>query len=222
MIKRDGREVPYDKSRIASAVWNAMAGTGEGNGRDSERIAEYVEEEMLKSGVLAVEGIQDLVETALMQNGFYKTAKAYCLYREKRSNVREANSRLMRGIDEIVNADARKSNVKRENANIDGNTPMGAMLQIGSLCARAYNELYLLRPEHAKAYREGRYHIHDCDFYALTMTCCQIDIERLLEGGFSTGHGHLREPQSIQSYAALVAIAIQANQNDQHLIKSAA
>ena len=216
VIKRDGREVPYDRGRIASAVLKAMASTEEGNSADAERIAENVEHELLKTGICAVEGIQDIVETVLMQNGYYSTAKAYCLYREKRSFAREANSRLMKGIDEIIKADARKSNVKRENANIDGNTPMGAMLQIGSLCARAYNEHYLLRPEHAKAYREGRYHIHDCDFYALTTTCCQLDIEKLLESGFSTGHGHLREPQSIQSYAALAAIAIQANQNDQH------
>ena len=216
MIKRDGREVSYDRGRIKSAVLKAMAGTGEGNSTDAERIAEYVEQEMLKTGVCAVEGIQDIVETQLMEKGFYSTAKAYCLYREKRSNVREANSRLMKGIDEIVKADARESDKKRENANIDGNTPMGAMLQIGALCARTYNELHLLRPEHAQAYREGKYHIHDFDFYALTMTCCQIDIEKLLEGGFSTGHGHLREPQSIQSYSALAAIAIQANQNDMH------
>ena len=160
VIKRDGREVPYDRVQIASAVLKAMASTGEGNSADAERIAENVEHELLKTGVCAVEGIQDIVETVLMQNGYYSTAKAYCLYREKRSFVREANSRLMKGIDEIIKADARKSNVKRENANIDGNTPMGAMLQIGSLCARAYNEHYLLRPEHAKAYREGRYHIH--------------------------------------------------------------
>ena len=222
VIKRDGREVPYDRMRIVSAVLKAMMSTGEGNESEAVRIADYVECEMNKTGCFAVEGIQDIVETQLMENGYYRTAKAYCLYREKRSGVREANSRLMKGINEIVKADARKSNVKRENTNIDGNTPMGAMLQIGSLCARAYNELYLLRPEHAKAYREGRYYIHDFDFYALTMTCCQIDIEKLLTGGFSTGHGHLREPQSIQSYAALAAIAIQANQNDQHLIKSAA
>ena len=199
-----------------------MVSTGEGSGEECDRIAEKVEKEMLMTGCCTVEGIQDIVETELMRNGFYRTAKAYCLYREKRSNAREANSRLMKGIDEIIKADARESDQKRENANIDGNTPMGAMLQIGSLCARMYNELYLLRPEHAQAYREGKYHIHDFDFYALTTTCCQIDIEKLLEGGFSTGHGHLREPQSIQSYAALAAIAIQANQNDQHLIRSAA
>jgi len=106
--------------------------------------------------------------------------------------------------------------MKRDNANIDGNTAMGSMLQIGSAGAKAYNEIYLLRPEHAKAYRDGDIHIHDFDFYSLTTTCCQIDILKLFHGGFSTGHGYLREPNSIASYAALAAIAIQSNQNDQH------
>ena len=67
-----------------------------------------------------------------------------------------------------------------------------------------------------RAYTEGDIHIHDFDFYALTTTCTQIDLLRLFKGGFSTGHGYLREPQSIGSYAALAAIAIQSNQNDQH------
>ena len=99
---------------------------------------------------------------------------------------------------------------------IDGNTAMGSMLQIGTAGAKAYNEAYLLTPAQAKAYREGDIHIHDFDFYSLTTTCTQIDIVNLFDGGFSTGHGFLREPQSIQSYAALAAIAIQSNQNDQH------
>ncbi len=54
------------------------------------------------------------------------------------------------------------------------------------------------------------------DFLTLTTTCCQIDLERLFKDGFSTGHGHLREPNDIQSYSALACIAIQSNQNDQH------
>ena len=112
--------------------------------------------------------------------------------------------------------EAPQSDVKRDNANIDGNTAMGSMLQIGTAGAKAYNEAYLLTPEQAKAYREGDIHIHDFDFYSLTTTCTQIDIINLFDGGFSTGHGFLREPQSIQSYAALAAIAIQSNQNDQH------
>src|SRR5699024_5459124 len=123
---------------------------------------------------------------------------------------------LMKTIDEITNGDARASDMKRDNANIDGNTAMGSMLQIGTAGAKAYNAAYLLTPEQAKAHTEGDIHIHDFDFYSLTTTCTQIDILRLFHGGFSTGHGFLREPASIGSYAALAAIAIQSNQNDQH------
>ena len=54
-----------------------------------------------------------------------------------------------------------------------------------------------LKPEHSKAHREGDIHIHDLDFYTLTTTGCQIDLTRLFEDGFSTGHGFLREPNSI-------------------------
>lgn len=218
VIKRDGREVPYERNRIKSAVLKAMEASKEGGSVDAEFIAECVENEIkvLDKESIGVEVIQDIVERKLMAHGFYSAAKAYCVYRDQRSRAREAKTNLMKSIDEIIHADARKNNQKRENANIDGNTAMGAMLQIGSACSRAYNELYLLRPEHARMHREGDAHIHDADFYALTTTCCQIDILKLFHGGFSTGHGFLREPQSIQSYAALAAIAIQANQNDQH------
>ena len=216
VTKRDGREVPYDRNKIVEAIYKAMAATGGGTREDAENVTQYIEENIVICDGETVEDIQDKVENGLMDLLFYEAAKAYVLYREDRSRVREANSRLMKDIDCIINADAEKSDKKRENANIDGNTPMGAMLQIGASCAKSYNSLYLLRPEQAKAHSEGDCHIHDFDFYALTETCCQIDILKLFHGGFSTGHGFLREPQSIQSYAALAAIAIQANQNDQH------
>ena len=74
----------------------------------------------------------------------------------------------------------------------------------------------MLNPKHSEAHRNGDIHIHDLDFYTLTTTCCQIDLLKLFEGGFSTGHGVLREPNSIASYASLACIAIQSNQNDQH------
>ena len=142
--------------------------------------------------------------------------KRQILYRAERTRIREAKTSLMKSIDEITNVDARLSDMKRDNANIDGNTAMGSMLQIGTAGAKAYNAAYLLTPAQAKAYTEGDIHIHDFDFYALTTTCCQIDLLKLFHGGFSTGHGYLREPQGIASYAALAAIAIQSNQNDQH------
>ncbi len=219
IIKRDGRVVLYEQSKIAAAVLRALEVSGDGNAADAARVANDVQHELERRFATQspnIEAIQDTVERQLMNHGFNAAAKAYILYRANRTRAREANTSLMKTIDEITNIDARVSDMKRDNANIDGNTAMGSMLQIGSAGAKAYNEIYLLRPEHAKAYREGDIHIHDFDFYSLTTTCCQIDILKLFHGGFSTGHGYLREPNSIQSYAALAAIAIQSNQNDQH------
>ena len=219
IIKRDGRVVLYDQNKIAAAILRALEAAREGDAADAARIANDVQRELeirFTSQSPNIEAIQDAVERQLMNHGFSSAAKAYILYRANRTRAREANTSLMKTIDEITNIDARISDMKRDNANIDGNTAMGSMLQIGSAGAKAYNEIYLLRPEHAKAYRDGDIHLHDFDFYSLTTTCCQIDILKLFHGGFSTGHGYLREPNSIQSYAALAAIAIQSNQNDQH------
>ena len=219
IIKRDGRVVLYDQNKIASAILKALEASGEGNAADAARVANDVQRELesrFATDSPNIEAIQDAVERQLMNHGFNSAAKAYILYRANRTRAREAGTSLMKTIDEITNIDARISDMKRDNANIDGNTAMGSMLQIGAAGAKAYNEMYLLRPEHAKAYREGDIHIHDFDFYSLTTTCCQIDVLKLFHGGFSTGHGYLREPNSIQSYAALAAIAIQSNQNDQH------
>ena len=219
ITKRDGRVVLYDQNKIASAILRALEAAHEGDAADAARVANDVQRDLegkYASTSPNIEQIQDAVERQLMNHGFSDAAKAYILYRATRTRAREANTSLIRTIEEITHVDARKSDMKRDNANIDGNTAMGSMLQIGSAGAKAYNEMYLLRPEHARAYREGDIHIHDFDFYSLTTTCCQIDILKLFRGGFSTGHGYLREPKSIQSYAALAAIAIQSNQNDQH------
>ena len=219
IIKRDGRVVLYDQNKIASAILRALEVSGDGDAADAARVANDVQNDLERRFAAQapnIEAIQDTVERQLMNHGFNSAAKAYILYRANRTRAREANTSLMKTIDEITHIDARISDMKRDNANIDGNTAMGSMLQIGSAGAKAYNEIYLLRPEHAKAYRDGDIHIHDFDFYSLTTTCCQIDILKLFHGGFSTGHGYLREPNSIQSYAALAAIAIQSNQNDQH------
>ena len=219
IIKRDGRVVLYDQNKIAAAILKALEVSGEGNAADAARVANDVQRDLqnrFTNDAPNIEAIQDAVEQQLMNHGFNAAAKAYILYRANRTRAREANTKLMKTIDEITNIDARISDMKRDNANIDGNTAMGSMLQIGAAGAKAYNEMYLLRPEHAKAYREGGIHSHDFDFYSLTTTCCQIDILKLFHGGFSTGHGYLREPNSIASYAALAAIAIQSNQNDQH------
>jgi len=219
IVKRDGRVAPFDEKKIIKAILKSLEASNSGSNEDATRIAETVTkdiEAISEKSKPQIEQIQDKVEFELMKNGFVDAAKAYILYRANRSRIREANTSLMKTIDEITMVDARDSDLKRDNANINGDTAMGSMLQIGTAGAKAYNEAYLLTPEQAKAHREGDIHIHDFDFYSLTTTCTQIDIVRLFKDGFSTGHGFIREPQSIQSYGALAAIAIQSNQNDQH------
>ena len=217
--KRDGRVAPFDQIKIASAITKAFDATYKpGYDDTAARLAEEVVSILELEGEPQpeVEHIQDLVERVLMDNGYVQTAKAYILYRDQRSKVREMNTRLMKVYEDITFSKATDSDLKRENANIDGDTAMGSMLKFGSEGAKQFYDMFVLNPDHARAHREGDIHIHDLDFLTLTTTCCQIDIKKLFEGGFSTGHGTLREPNDIASYAALCCIAIQSNQNDQH------
>ena len=217
--KRDGRMVPFDQEKIAGAISKAFTATYKpGHMETARQLAAEVTSILEVEGIAEpeVEHIQDLVERVLMDNGYIQTAKAYILYRNERSRAREMNTRLMKIYEDITYADAIDSDIKRENANIDCDTAMGSMLKYGSEGAKQFYQLFVMKPEHARAHREGDIHIHDLDFYTLTTTCTQIDLRSLFSGGFSTGTGSLREPNDISSYAALCCIAIQSNQNDQH------
>ena len=217
--KRDGRIAAFDVDKIAGAIAKAFAATYKpGSEEIAASLAKEVESilELEGQSIPDVEHIQDIVEKVLMDNGYVTTAKAYILYRSERSRCRQMNSRLMQTYEEITFADARDSDVKRENANIDGDTAMGVMLKYGSEGAKQFDHMFVLNPDHSRAHLDGDIHIHDLDFLTLTTTCTQIDIIKLFKGGFSTGHGTLREPNDISSYSALACIAIQSNQNDQH------
>ena len=219
IIKRDGRTAVFDLEKITEAIFKAAQALG---GSDRATAAElaaqvvgYLEEEK-KAVNPTVEEIQDAVERILIRNGHTRTAKEFILYRANRTRIREMNTRLMKTYEELTFCDAAENDGKRENANIDGDTAMGTMLKYGSEGAKQFYEMFILKPEHSRAHMDGDIHIHDLDFLTLTTTCTQIDLTRLFDGGFSTGHGFLREPNSIQSYCALACIAIQSNQNDQH------
>ncbi|MDR1587893.1 MAG: anaerobic ribonucleoside triphosphate reductase [Treponema sp.] len=217
--KRDGREAPFNIEKITNAVYKAGMAAGTMDWEKAMAVSERAADR-LESGyrgqIPAVEDIQDTVEQALIDCGLGSAAKKFILYRAERTRIREMNTRLMRTLEEITVKDAKDNDLKRENANIDGNTAMGNMLKYGSEAAKHFNELFILNPEHARAHHEGDIHIHDLDFLTLTTTCCQIDINKLFRGGFGTGHGAIREPNDIRSYSALACIAIQSNQNDQH------
>lgn len=217
--KRDGREVPFNMEKIANAIYKAARASGGHDYDMALALAEKVAKEAQSysgDGIPAVEDIQDVVEHVLIETGHARTAKAYILYRANRTRVRDMNTRLMKIYEELTFKSSLDNDLKRENANIDGDTAMGTMLKYGSEGAKQFYDMFVLKPEHAKAHREGDIHIHDLDFLTLTTTCCQIDLVKLFENGFCTGHGFLREPNDINSYAALACIAIQSNQNDQH------
>lgn len=223
--KRDGREIHFSPEKITRAIFLAADSVANEEGVK----ADYATSDLLTQQVVGylnntyqkevptVEEVQDAVVKVLIENGHARTSEAYILYRAERSRIRNMKTRLMKSIEEITFADSNEADIKRENANIDGNTAMGTMLQYGSAVSKEFCMSQLMNPTHARLHENGDIHIHDMDFMNMgTLTCCQIDLDKLFNGGFSTGHGHLREPQDISSYAALAAIAIQSDQNDQH------
>ena len=223
--KRDGRIIPFNEDRITRAIFLAASNVAEKEHKVPDyKLSEQLTQEVVKllnrkfSNLLpGVEDVQDAVIKVLIETGHAKTSEEYIIYRTERNRIRNSKTRLMKAIEEITFEDANDADIKRENANINGNTAMGTMLQYGSTVSKEFCKTHLLKPEHSFAHDNGDIHIHDMDFLNMgTLTCCQIDLEKLFKDGFSTGHGFLREPNDIISYAALAAIAIQSDQNDQH------
>ena len=223
--KRDGRVIPFNSDSITRAIFLAASKVAEReNSKADYHLAELLAQDVIKllnlryaNNTPGVEDIQDAVVKVLIEKGHAKTSEEYIVYRTERNRIRNSKSRLMKSIEQITFADADDADIKRENANIDGNTAMGTMLQYGSTVSKEFCKTHILKPEHDFAHDNGDIHIHDMDFLNMgTLTCCQIDLIKLFKNGFSTGHGFLREPNDIISYAALAAIAIQSNQNDQH------
>ena len=219
VVKKDGRKVNFEVERIAKSIYKAANSIGGQNYAKSESLANIVLEKLEKkqqNRQTTTEEIEEVVKDVLKENGHNSTLNAYINYREQRDRVRTRKSDIIQTMEKLTFQDAKDSNIKRENANVNADAPMGTMLKYGSETAKSYYQLCVLKPAHAKAHKDGDIHIHDLDFLTLTTTCCQIDLIKLFKDGFSTGEGFIREPQSIGSYAALAAIAIQSNQNDQH------
>ena len=227
-IKRNGAVVDFDSNKIHEAVKQATLAS-------HEEMDDYTFDDTICSNITSrvvnlcnkhcqdtetdtidIETIQDFVERILIKLGYSDVAKEYITYRQKRTDIRNTRDSIEKSISEILNLDSKDSDLKRDNGNVDGDGPMGSMLQIGSNVSKNYYLNNSISKDIVQAYNEGCLYIHDLDFYALTMTCCQIDCLKLFKGGFNTGHGFLREPNSIGSYATLAAIAIQSDQNDQH------
>lgn len=209
IIKRDGREVPFDATKITAAVAKALAVTGEADLKLASDVTNRVLQKLQVQRVdlPSVEGVQDLVEESLMEMGFLKTARAYILYRNQRTRIREAKSDLMDAVEEIV------KETHRENANV-GNSPASKMFQIAETASKKYYLTRLIPKDFAQAHVQGDIHIHDLGYYGKTVNCLQIPLGKLLAEGFSNGHGYIRPPKRPASAAALACIILQSSQND--------
>ncbi|MBQ2660441.1 anaerobic ribonucleoside triphosphate reductase [Candidatus Saccharibacteria bacterium] len=222
IVKRDGKIVDFNPDKITEAIKKAGVATGEFSADVAKELTDKVivaTKAKISQRIPTVEQMQDVIEQVLLDAGYKRTSRAYSEYRQRRSEIRISKSDLMKVYETIAIQDASEdSDVKRSNANVDGNSAMGKMLQFGAEGSKVFAKTHLMRPEYSYAHNNGDIHVHDLDFYATgTLTCCQTDPFRLFDnGGFNTGHGHLRTPNSIGSYAALAAIILQANQNEQH------
>ena len=212
--KRDGSIVNFNIDKIVNAISKANNETNEMTNDSIEAVAKSVVLDTNYSSCVDIEVIQDLVERNLQEDGFFDTAKAYILYREKRHRQREAAQSLMNQYDDLLFMDSEDMDLKRDNANINTDASMGIMLKLGTESSKYFINNFVLKEEYEEADRTDHIHIHDKDFSLITLNCCQVDLLKLLHGGFSTGHGFLREPNSIRAYASLACIAIQSNQND--------
>jgi len=233
VIKRSGRKVEWNPTKIAVAIKKGFDSilNEENEHKYTEKdinkvynsVVDKIEKNYSEKGKIKIEEIQDLIEEELKRGKYEDVYKSFSDYRERRAASRQLfmgekkQHKFLKTIESLGLKSAAEENAKRENANVDGDTAMGTMLQYGSTVSKEFAKSYLMKKKFAEAHDNGEIHIHDMDFMPMgTTTCMQIDLQKLFEGGFSTGHGHLRKPKDIISYAALAAIAIQSNQNDQH------
>ncbi len=237
VIKRSGKKVDFDGKKIALAIKKGFDSVEvESDEDDKEKkyssvdvqkvyqaVLKRLEKKAKETDKIQIEEIQDLIEEELSNKGYEDVYKSFSEYRDRRNASRQSffadkkTHKFLKSLENLGLKSANEEDAKRENANIDGNSPMGTMLQYGATVSKEFAKAYLMKPEYAKMHDEGTIHIHDMDFLAMgTTTCCQIDLSRLFKNGFDTGHGFVRPPQDISTYGSLAAIVIQANQNDQH------
>ncbi len=241
VIKRNGSKTTFNGTKIALAIKkgfdNLIVEDEDENGevksinnyneKDIQKVynavIKVIEKDFKDKEKIKIEEIQDIIEISLQKCGYEEVYESFSDYREKRTKAREMFlydkkvHKFLKNLENLGLKSAAENDAKRENANVDGDTAMGTMLQFGATVSKEFSKAYLFKKKFSDAHDEGMIHIHDMDFVAMgTTTCNQIDLDKLFKTGFSTGHGHLREPNDIMSYSALAAIAIQSNQNDQH------
>ena len=212
VVKRDGRVVIFDNRKIVDAILKAMGVTEEG---EDIVLAAEIAATISKINVdnMSVEDIQDQVEIELMHSPRKEVAKKYIAYRNQRSLARKAKSREI--FQEII--DAQATDITRENANMNADTPAGMMMKFASESTKSYVDECLLSEDVKEAVKGNYLHVHDKDYYPTkSLTCIQHPLDKILEDGFFAGHGESRPAKRIETASILACISLETVQNEMH------
>lgn len=211
VIKRDGRVVSFDHSRIFAAIKAAFNAAGiEEKYSFICRVATKISEH--EAEVLHVEDIQDIIIFELKEK-YPEVALIYKDYRHKRDLVRK--SKRYSVFKDIV--DVKHSDVAVENGNMNADTPSGMVYKFASEISKEFSLDVLIDKEFVEAHTQGVIHIHDLDYYATkSLTCLQHPLDKVLTEGFSAGHGESRPSKRIETASILGCISMEAVQNEMH------
>jgi anaerobic ribonucleoside-triphosphate reductase len=209
IIKRDGAKTQFDKEKIVNAIDKASKGRIALD--EIRKIAGKIEvecqQETAKSGESpTVEAVQDKVERYLIDFGYRAVAKAYMVYRDKRTREREKRSKFMKKIGEKLTA----SNVQNQNANVDEHSFGGRKGEAANELMKKFALDYCVSEMSKKNHLNNEIYIHDLDSYATGMSnCLSIPFDKLLANGFKTRQTSIRPAQSVGAAMQLVAVIFQ-------------
>ncbi|MBR3373082.1 MAG: anaerobic ribonucleoside triphosphate reductase [Bacteroidaceae bacterium] len=210
--KRDGRIVGYNEEKIKAAIRKAMLQTEKG---EDESLIQRIADRIGFTGreQMEVEEIQDLVEMELMKSPRKEVAKLYIAYRNKRRIAR--NAKMTSNFFDIINA--KNNDVTRENANMNADSPAGMMMKFSSESTKPFVDDYLLSEESREAVKSNLLHIHDKDYYPTkSLTCVQHPLDKILQHGFTAGHGESRPAKRIETASVIACISLETAQNEMH------
>ena len=212
VVKRDGREVEFDKQKIVDAILKSFDALGEKDTQyainKAKEIANYVEGfiEGCDRECLGVETIQDLVEEKLMKSNRKDVAKHYILYRDQRTRERERKSQLIQDIGEKITA----SNVQNQNANVDEHSFGGRMGEANSVVMKKYALDYCMSDMARNNHLNNEIYEHDLDHFVVgDHNCLTVPFDKLLATGFNTRQTDVRPAQSVNTAFQLVAVIFQ-------------
>lgn len=232
VIKRDGKRVEFDGTKIALAIkkgFDSVTIDGINTKYSQEDVNKVYESvlkniEKLQTEKIKIEEIQDMIEDELRKQNYEDVYESFSSYREKRAQSRKLffdEKRQHKFLKALENLGL-KTSKEEENVKVQKHTTaMKMLLQYGGTISGEFAKAYLMKKKFEEAHENGDIYIHNLNFFPMgTTTCCQIDLNKLFKDGFSTGNGFIREPNDISSYTALTARVIQVNQNDQHGVQS--